>query len=368
VIDVNAMRDPAIHLNGLHKADDIYTFYYDETNNIRRFHITENGFNVNQPNCFVLGGIAHKGKRRAVDISGLRTQLRIQNSAKEIKLKHLGKGDFLDLMNASKVSTLFDWLAEEDFLLHYQVLDVVYWSLTDIIDSIVTALDQPQLMAMATNLKNDLYAVLREDQESMVAFLDRYDYPDVTRERRRSFLVELLKMLDARRSMLQPFNYQMLKGVVEMALNAPALPFLEDEDPKILIDEFSMFYINRICLFKNSVHVFDIEKVIEDKLSGVPFYDGDREFKNFEFVDSQIEPGVQIADIVAGILGKAFTYFNQTNQQDLSDAQLNLSTMQSGNIAKLAVLMRQSVEENAGFAHYINSIDDRSRASTFLDI
>jgi len=78
-------------------------------------------------------------------------------------------------------------------------------------------------------------------------------------------------------------------------------------------------------------------------------------------------PEHEQADIVAGILGKAFTYFNQTNMQDLNDARLNLSTMQSGNIAKLAVLMRQSVEENAGFAHYINSIEDRLRASMFFD-
>ena len=39
-IDVNEVRDPLIAFNGLTRADDVYTFYYDETNNIRRLHVT----------------------------------------------------------------------------------------------------------------------------------------------------------------------------------------------------------------------------------------------------------------------------------------------------------------------------------------
>jgi hypothetical protein len=38
--DVNALRDPEIAMYGLDTADEIYTFYYDETNNIRRLHVT----------------------------------------------------------------------------------------------------------------------------------------------------------------------------------------------------------------------------------------------------------------------------------------------------------------------------------------
>lgn len=57
-IDVNAVREPTIALNRLTRADDVYTFYYDETNNIRRLHITADGFNVKEPMCFVLAWIS----------------------------------------------------------------------------------------------------------------------------------------------------------------------------------------------------------------------------------------------------------------------------------------------------------------------
>lgn len=39
-IDVNTVRDPATSLYGPARADDVYAFHYDETNNIRRLHVT----------------------------------------------------------------------------------------------------------------------------------------------------------------------------------------------------------------------------------------------------------------------------------------------------------------------------------------
>lgn len=56
MIDVNEMREPDIGLYGLTGADDVYTIYYDETNNIRRLHVRPDGLNVKEPACFVLAG------------------------------------------------------------------------------------------------------------------------------------------------------------------------------------------------------------------------------------------------------------------------------------------------------------------------
>jgi hypothetical protein len=55
-IDVNQMREPAILLYDLKDADDHHTFYYDESNNLRRLHVTEDGLNVRDPMVYVLGG------------------------------------------------------------------------------------------------------------------------------------------------------------------------------------------------------------------------------------------------------------------------------------------------------------------------
>jgi hypothetical protein len=89
-IDVNAVREPTIALHNLKRTDDVYTFYYDETNNIRRLQITADGFNVKDPMCFVLGGVAHRGPPHVLDIAGLKKAVRLQAPAKELKLTHLG--------------------------------------------------------------------------------------------------------------------------------------------------------------------------------------------------------------------------------------------------------------------------------------
>lgn len=92
MIDVNEIRDPAILMHGLANADEVYTIYYDETNNIRRLLVTPNGLNVPEPKCFVLGRIAHKGLTRDLNYKALRSALKLQKSTNDLKLTHLGKG------------------------------------------------------------------------------------------------------------------------------------------------------------------------------------------------------------------------------------------------------------------------------------
>ena len=190
MIDVNEIRDLVISLHGLDHADEIYTIYYDETNNIRRLLVTPNGLNVQEPRCYVLGGIAHKGSTRDLGVEILRSTLKIQESAYEIKLKHLGKGDFVDLLGSTKVAMFLEWILSEGLFNHYQVLDVIYWSIVDIVDSILAKVENRNLLLYAAALKNDLYEILRYDLNCTVQLFKRYSYPDVGRERRVPFVNE----------------------------------------------------------------------------------------------------------------------------------------------------------------------------------
>ena len=120
MIDVNEMREADIQLHGLQRANERYTLYYDETNNIRKLHIRPEGLNIRQPKCFVLGGVVHTGTTKSFDIDGLRSSLKIQENANEIKLKHLGKGSFLDLLKSQKLSAFLDWLDSEGLFVHFR--------------------------------------------------------------------------------------------------------------------------------------------------------------------------------------------------------------------------------------------------------
>lgn len=367
MIDVSFIRDSEMALHGLNKLDEAYTIYYDETNNIRRLHVRADGLNVREPKCFVVGGIAHCGPAQRLDIHGLRAALRIQKTANEIKLKHVATGGFADSLAAPKLEVFFRWLIDAGFFIHYFALDPLYWSVVDVIDSILTEHGDNALLMANWELKNDLYAILRNDQRGTVDLFRRYSYPNVGRERRPAFVAELLDLLEYRRNMLPHFNYMMLKGVLEIAKNLSSLPYLEDETPNVLIDGFGMFFIHWICLFKNCEHIFDVEEVVQSYITGETLTDGDRTLNNYRFAASDDEPGIQISDIVTGVLGKLFSFLQETELSDLVQWRASLNPQQECNLGLLRQLLDRSLEENSAFAHYVLSLEDRQRAAFLLE-
>ena len=59
------------------------TFYYDESNNIRKLWLDENDFNAPIDSDFVLGGVMYFGDKSTADVDSLKTKLRLQKSAKK---------------------------------------------------------------------------------------------------------------------------------------------------------------------------------------------------------------------------------------------------------------------------------------------
>lgn len=367
VVDVNAIRDAAIEFNGLTRVNDPYTFYYDETNNIRRLHVTATGFNVRGPMCFVLGGIVHRGPTRQFDVKGLKRLVRLQATAKELKLAHLGKGGFLQLLASPKISSFLDWLTCEGLLVHYFALDPLYWSTVDIIDSIIAHDALVQLQPFHLELKNDLFTVLAMDVGDVASLFYRFSYPNVDPTGRHIFVAELLHRLKEREVLLEGFNFQMLEGVLDAGAGVESLVYLEHETPNTLIDSFAEFFISRICLFKNARHLLDVEDVIRTRLRSMTFRDGDQVLDNFQFVGSRDEPGVQVSDALVGLLGKLFSYITHTSQAQLMLDHRALTCVQLGVLAKLNALLDRSVNETPAFFQQVASLASLRRGQFFLE-
>ncbi|MBO9501632.1 hypothetical protein [Brevundimonas sp. A19_0] len=368
-IDVDEMRNPVIAMHDLINVDTAYTVYYDETNNIRRLHVTPEGLNVGDPKCFVLGGIAYDGPMRDLGFDRLSSALRLQPSAKELKFSHLAKGDFLDVLGASKVATLLEWLNAEGLFIHYEALDPLYWSTVDIVDSILAEDDEnPILMMMGPALKNDLHGVLRADLTCMIDLFQRYTYPNVGRDRRKAFISELLDALEAHRDEMEHFSFQMLKGLLQIGLRLDRLPFLEEERPNVLIDEFSTFYLHRLCLLKNAQHVLDTEPVIIDRLEAMPLTLAGAPFRNFRFVArSEDEPGVQISDAIVDLVGKFYSWIIAAEMGDVVQARRSLSPRQEAGRKNLRRLVDRSIGQTPAFAHRVMSLADQYKADRFLE-
>jgi hypothetical protein len=68
MIDVNEIRNSIIALHSIQNVDEPYTFYYDETNNVKKLLLTPDGMNIRRPACFLVGGIGHLEKPLAFEL------------------------------------------------------------------------------------------------------------------------------------------------------------------------------------------------------------------------------------------------------------------------------------------------------------
>src|SRR5260370_21761308 len=58
LVDIDEFRESQIRMYGLTKADKSYTFYHDETNNIRKLHVGAQGLNVAELKVLQFSGTA----------------------------------------------------------------------------------------------------------------------------------------------------------------------------------------------------------------------------------------------------------------------------------------------------------------------
>ncbi|MBP1290622.1 MULTISPECIES: DUF3800 domain-containing protein [Bradyrhizobium] len=365
-MDIDEFRNSQMRLYGLTKADESYTFYHDETNNIIKLHVGVQGLNVAELKVFVLGGVVHEGAPRAIDIEPLRAAMRVQKSAPEIKLKHVAKGDFLAVLRSAKLTTVLRWIADNGLMIHYHDLDPLYWSIVDIIDSILSELRDPVLIQYHALLKSDLAAVLRSYLAATINLFYRYNYPDLVPEHRKPFLNELVDLLNHSVDVLSPVNARMLKNVLKAGRSLESLDFIEGYPPHLLIDDFSTFYMGRIAIFKNSAHVLDMEESIRDRFERTPLTSGGKPVTHYRFADSKAEPGIQLSDIVVGVLGKMHTYFTETAAEEIAADRAGLAGTSLQNAELLRDLISASHVANIAFLNHVSSLHDLDKLDLFL--
>lgn len=352
------LHESFIELN-LKNMDNVYTFYYDETNNIRRFHIAQNGLNIKEPQIFVLAGIVYKGSKRDLKVDKLKQRLELQKSTVDMKLKHLSRGDFLEILKSKKIEIFFQWILEENLLIHYYAMDIFYYAIVDIIDSVLFC-DRKYSSLIPNHfvIKNDLYKIFSVDIGNTINIFKNYSYPDINKHKKTDFIKEIKNLLERNSDLIPNDNFHMLRNVLEYAIKLNTLPFIEDNEPYILIKDFAYFYMIKILIFKNSFHIFDDEKNVEELINTKLFINEEQSIKNYKFVNSKYETGIQIADIIAGLLGKYFNLLRYTDIRELKKLVSNFTQQQKNNLVALNKIMDYSYAESQGFLHFLVSLED----------
>lgn len=286
------------------KVDGI--FYYDESNNFRKFRLRETGFNndIKSQSHFSLGGI-FVPKRCKPDIDKLIERLKPQENQKEFKFKFFsyGKTDLKDFLSSRRLSILFEWILENDLLIHMSSMDYLYFSLVDIVDE----LPEAKVTSLYNRpLKDILYEVVRKDIDSFVKILYKYKYPNVSNEVIFDFYEEVYDfyITNYEYDNFDPddFPKELLRQMLKSGFKREGNGFIQNNDDYILHEQYELIYINNPYNFLNCTHIFDEEPDIIEKLEKL-----EKDYSNLlhmTFKKSESDILIQLSDAIAGFSAK----------------------------------------------------------------
>lgn len=330
------------------------TLYYDETGNIKKFVVREESFNVDADTHFVLGGIEG---HIDLEFEDLKQRLKIQQSnTKEIKSKHIYKGPFECCLRSEKLETFLDLILEKGLHVHFQSLNILYWSVVDILDSIETAVNSH----LIHELKAMLYRVAKYDIQSTAKLFYDYGYPNLkTAADLKNFMNRLICFCEQYVKVCpsqQKLHLAFLIYILQKGCEQDTATFIQNETEKMLINKLTGFYEAEIYKYINCNLIFDNESDIVNDINKRKYVIEDKELSNYKFVESNSDVMIQLSDIFVGIMAK-YLHAIDVNIDNLTNYINGFDKVQYRRFCKLNKIIKSSMDYNPTFIHQITSIE-----------
>lgn len=352
--ETNEIREANRKMFNLKGLDSKLTFYYDETNNIRKYYLKEDKFNESIKTNFILGGIV-LDENQELDIQPLFDSFGLQKNVVEVKLKNLAKGNFVHCLESIHLQSIFTYLLNNEISIHYSSLNFLYYSIVDIIDSLIGATNIHYNPFYNRALKNDLYICVKKNIEIFIEIFYKYEYPNLKKENVLAFINELIDIFNK-----EPKS----KGnsTILMLLNESKktgdLVFIMDEKNHQLIENFAHFYSRTIYLFLNSNHIFDKEDSIEPLLNDLNLTNQNNKIQNFSFIDSKTNLYIQLSDILIGLIGKFYNFINENDLVSIKDQLDKISDVQKKTLKQFYEVLEKSELKNKAYIFLTISNDE----------
>lgn len=346
-----------------------YVFYYDESNNCRKFWVDDSKqqFNTDYTADFVLAGLVKKEEDIVdVPLETFRKPLKLQGNVEEIKFKKLyAKGDFLQCVKEKRLLETLSWIDKSPFYIHYTNVNNLFYTLVEIFDSIVKPDEISEFGYDYFKMKSVFYHMFKGKADKLQILMFKYKYPNIQREDVDAFCNELLFLLGSRKEMKEEEKF--LAGMLARASKSDELAFLHDNDDYIMQENYAEFYADPIRKYQKSTHIFDEETTVQDIVKK-QIAQGQNMADNFKFVKSETDIFVQLSDVVAGILGKLFKYINSTSVNQRRKNIEGLSKLQVDNIILIDKLRMEADRENPGFLCSIAPLDEVGILNRFFEM
>ena len=342
-------------------------FYYDESNNCRKFWLdsTKGDFNHDFRSDFVLAGIASE-KEFQISFEELQKRFSLQKNTVELKSKNMFRGkDFLQCMGTKQVSALIRLFSDYDLYIHYFHVNNFFNTIVEILDSITTPEEIYNFGFDYFMLKTTFYNMLFPNIDKVIQIMIKYSYPNIKTENIENFCNGLLNSIDLRYE--QKPDEKFISGMIKRASKSKKMIFVQNNTDFVMQEDYSLFYIDPIVKFPKSMHHFDEELSIQNKvIEALTYYE--KGITNYEFINSKDNTMIQISDLIAGLLGKMFTFINSIPVKDMRKTVLKLNTVQINNCLGFNELRKKSDSRNKGFLHSLTTIGILQKLNHFFDI
>lgn len=357
-MDVDEYRKICCEYSGIPVFDGKYSFYYDETGNVRKFKLTRNGVNADEgiSNDFILGGVLFKDDATIADIDTLFDELKIKTS--EIKFKTLaGRGaDFWTAIGKRPIQQFLTWLESSGLYVHYATLNNLYYSIVDIVDSLFVS--QPQFNfgpEWARLLKASLHKFVLEHLDEVLPKLYSYNYPSLAKADIKNFCYDLSDLIQSYGD--QDFYLENFRQLLRAKGRKGELLFIEDNTPGLLVEEYSGLRHGQCAFYKDSMHYFDGEAEAEYSLENTIFTLNGNKISNYKFLDSKEERLIQISDVWVGLLGRLFFMLDHSSPDIIKSKMDSLSGAQKECIRIINYLLDRSERLHIKLIQNVNSVE-----------
>jgi len=350
-----------------------YHLYYDETNNIKKYRINEYGStNVPTNTIFVLGGIEGCGY---LSFEELKKRFKLQKTVKEVKSHHVYSGIFTDCLKSTRLEAFLDLIMENGWHVHFQSLNLLYWSIVDILDSINGFHCQETGITYA--LKAALYQVAKCNQKEMINLMYRYSYPDIKDEKSlKNFFKELTSLVINSETKDCPEKFSIGSGLLKKKLvewlmqgfSQKEAVFIQQEQELVLLNELSELYRSEIYTWKNSELTIDNEADIIPSIEKFDVELSGEIINNYTFVDSLDNTMVQLSDVAVGIISRYLDFIDLEGYNVPVVVKNTFNERQMRVFKKLNKLLKISRDYNPVFFHQTTSIEYNGMLNDYIDM
>lgn len=357
--EIDKIRKHIKAMNPYLDFDSCYTFYYDETNNLKTFYIKETDFNYSFQANFVLGGVLYENEKP--DIENIFQGLDLQPNIKEVKFKHIAHGGLQDCLKSQRLNILLKRIINTPLYVHYTSVNFLYWSIVDIVDSaIVNSPTAKQLgSSFANHLKNDLYFLCKYELDDVISIFHHFNYPNLEKKDISEFIKNLSSLFEEyEKDVRFHIGLTSLKQILKESEKNEELPFIMGNKDHILLENFTHFYLAPLYKFKNSKHIFDNEFSIQESLQEYRLLDKGVVYNNFLFEDSQNDLFIQLSDVVVGIIGKMTHFVNTHTCDEILYEISKFSDLQLNNLDLYLDIITKSHNKNMAFLHNVDSFEE----------